>query len=110
MKTAMLIIVGLGLTMTACVSITEITPAGKDTYIIAGSDSMEATAGVNIKAKLYQKANEHCESIGKKLMPVGDASSGYSAQLRFQCLDENDPDFVRPDMQPVPDVRIETKH
>lgn len=109
MKPLKFLLILSSVTVVSCVSITEITPAGKDTFLVAGSDSMEATAGVNIKAKLYQRANSFCESNGKKLMPLSDSSSGYSAQLRFRCLNEGDPELDRPDMQPVPDVRIETK-
>lgn len=103
------IVIGLisSLTLTACVSMTEVTPAGKDTFLIAGSDSWESTSGLTIKTKLYQKANLFCESTGKKFMPLSDASNGYSAQLRFRCLAEGDPELDRPNMQPVPDVRIE---
>lgn len=93
--------------LTACVSMTAVTPAGKDTYLLAGDDAWEASSGFSIKTKLYQKADSYCESIGKKFMPLSDSSVGYSAQLRFRCLDEGDPELSRPDLQPVPDVRIE---
>lgn len=95
--------------LTACVSMTSVTPAGKDTYLLAGDDAWEATSGFSIKTKLYQKANLYCESIGKNFLPLSDSSLGSSAQLRFRCLNEGDPDLIRPDLQPVPDVRIEHK-
>lgn len=91
----------------SCASITPITPAGKDTFIVAGSDSMGIKAGVNIKASLYQRANIYCETIGKKFLPLNESVELYDAQLRFRCLNEGDPEFVRPNMVPSPNVRIE---
>jgi len=91
----------------ACALITEIVPAGKDTYVIAGDDSFEGESGVSIKTSLYKKANAYCEAMGKKLLPLNESTSSYSAELRFRCLDEFDPEYVRPIMESVPNIRIE---
>jgi len=109
MKCTKLLFLFLFPIISSCVSITDIAPAGKDTFIIAGSDGMEGVSGVSIKTELYKKANLYCENNGKKFMPVSDASRSYDAELTFRCLNENDPDFFRPNMQPVPNVRIENK-
>ena len=97
------------LMVTACTSITEVVPAGKDTYVVAGDDSLEETSGASIKTNLYKKANAHCETMGKKLLPLNESVSSYAAELRFRCLEEDDPEYVRPIMESVPDVRIERK-
>lgn len=89
--------------------VTQVTPAGKDTYLVAGSDSMGVKSGVSIKTSLYRKANTYCESIGKQFMPLNESTGSYDAQLRFRCLSAGDPELTRPNMQPVPDVRIESK-
>ena len=95
--------------LAACVSITPITPAGKDTYLIAGSNGMdEGPKGVNIKATLYAKANSHCESLGKKFSPLNESVTARTAELRFRCLYENDPEYKRPNMTAVPDVKVES--
>ena len=86
------------LLLAAC-SITEIVPAGKDTYLVAGTD--EFTSGRNVKTKLYIKANAYCETIGKKLLPLNESVTGISAELRFRCLNEDDPNYVRPIMKSV---------
>lgn len=97
------------LTLAACATITEIVPAGKDTYVIAGEDSFEDISGASIKTDLYKKANTHCETMGKKLLPLDESISSHTAELRFRCLNEDDPEYLRPNMESVPNVRIETK-
>ena len=98
------------LMLVACASTTEVVPAGKDTYVVAGDDAAwEGTSGAKIKATLYKKANAHCEKMGKKLLPLDESISSYAAELRFRCLEEDDPEYVRPIMESVPDVRIESK-
>ena len=97
------------LMVVACASVTEVVPAGKDTYVVAGDDALEGTSGANIKTDLYKKANAHCETMGKKLLPLNETVSSYTAELRFRCLEEDDPEYVRPIMESVPDVRIESK-
>lgn len=94
--------------LVACASITEVVQSGKDTYLVAGEDSFEETSGVSIKTTLYKKANSHCEAMGKKLLPLNESVSSYAASLRFRCLREDDPEYVRPIMESVPDVRIES--
>lgn len=89
-----------------CASVTEVVPAGKDTYVVAGDDSLETISGASIKTRLYKKANTHCEMMGKKLLPLNESASTYAAELRFRCLDENDPEYARPIMESVPDARI----
>ena len=91
----------------ACTTVTEVVQAGKDTYIIAGDDSWREVSGSRIKTKLYERANTHCEGMGKKLLPLNESVSSYAAELRFRCLNENDLEYVRPIMESVPDVTIE---
>ena len=96
----------ISLMVAACASITDVVPAGKDTYVVAGYD--ELRSGASIKPDLYKKANTHCETMGKKLLPVNESVSLNTAELRFRCLEEDDPEYVRPVMESVPNVRIET--
>lgn len=96
-----------GLLLASCVSVTDVVPAGKDTYVVAGDDSGDVISGSSIKTNLYKKANSFCESMGKKILPLNESTRIHSAELRFRCLFENDPEYVRPIMETVPDVRIE---
>lgn len=109
MKIGYLFFVGFLAMIVSCASITEVVPAGKDTYIIAGGDSSETISGASIKTDLYKKANIHCEAMGMKIMPLDESVFSHSAELRFRCLKEDDPEYTRPIMESVPDVRIETK-
>uniref|UniRef100_UPI003AF7EDDD hypothetical protein n=1 Tax=Thiolapillus sp. TaxID=2017437 RepID=UPI003AF7EDDD len=78
--------------------VTEVVPAGKDTYVVAGEASVGETSGAIIKTSLYKKATS-CESIGKKFLPLNDSKSSYTADLRFRCLEEDDPEYRRPIME-----------
>lgn len=91
----------------ACTTYSPITPAGKDTFIVAGSGDSDFSSGVQIKADLYRRANEYCQSLGKKFVPLNESVGGADADLRFRCLNEDDPEYGRPNMQSVPDVKIE---
>lgn len=90
-----------------------VVPMGRDTYMIAKDGSFTTFGGGAVKAELYQEANAFCESKGKQLMPVKDASrdSGYgryaNAELQFRCLDAHDPELRRPTMEAEPSMKIE---
>ena len=86
--------------LVSCASTSEIVPAGKDTYIVSGMNEM--TSGRQVKSTLYKKANAYCEALGKKVLPLNESVSIYSAELRFRCLTEDDPEYVRPIMKSVP--------
>lgn len=95
--------------LTACVSITPVTSAGKDTYMIAGNNSLDEGAdGVNIVATLYGQANAHCESLQKNLVPLNESIGRKNAKLMFRCLSENDPEYVRPNLKIAPNIKIES--
>lgn len=99
----------------------DVVPMGLDTYMLTKDDSYE-TSGSAVKAHLYRRANAFCESKGKQLMPVREATrdSDYggptytrpnygrpaNAELQFRCLDSSDPELTRPTMKSVPNVQI----
>ena len=104
----------LSFVLTGCASISEIAPAGKDTYMIAASSLGFGTAGATLKAKLYTKANLYCTKQNKVLFPVSDSSVDYrafrgmaNAELTFRCLNEDDPELNRPKLRKEPDTAIE---
>ena len=105
MKSKHISVAAVVLMASACAT-TDIVPAGKDTFVMAGYN--EFSSGPNIKTNLYKKANAHCSRMGKLLMPVNESFTSTSAELRFRCLYENDPEYVRPVMESVPDITIET--
>ncbi|NKI19016.1 hypothetical protein HCU74_16530 [Spongiibacter sp. KMU-166] len=101
----------MALMVYGCASTSDVVPAGKDTYMIAGQGGEFDYSGSKIKAGLYQSANQYCVSIGKQFMPLRDSyrdkgSSMASAELHFRCLKEDDPELKRPNMESVPDIKI----
>lgn len=100
--------------LVSCVSISDVVPAGKDTWMIAGTNT-RIGADSTMKAGLYKKASAFCASQNKVFMPVSQhyishcSGSGFvcnpgSADLVFRCLLEGDPELTRPTMEPVQDT------
>ncbi len=93
----------LSFILMGCASISEIVPAGKDTYMITASDLSTGAAGSTLKAKLYKEASIYCAKQNKVLFPVSDSSVDYrvfrgtaNAELTFRCLNDDDPELSRP--------------
>lgn len=90
-------------------------PMGKDTYMLSGTGAWSWSSGAALKGDLFREADAFCRSQGKQLMPVNTASNDGSfsqfaqAELQFRCLAEGDPELARPNLQPVPNVRIENR-
>ena len=99
--------------LSAC-SHSGVVPIGPDTYMIANSEWGFTSGGVQ-KAKVMKEASDYCKSIGKKMLPIStnqnDVAWGKTpaAEVQFRCLNENDPELRRPTLEPVPNVRIESK-
>jgi hypothetical protein len=111
----------IALLITGCSELTspptysDVVPMGLDTYMLTREDAL-SRSGSAVKAGLYRRANDFCHSKGKQLMPVREMSRdspggpGYgiaaNAEIQFRCLDSSDPEFIRPTMQSVPDVKV----
>lgn len=73
------------------------------------------SSGSNLKAGLYTKAYSFCAAKRKEMMPVNtmqnDAnfSTFAHAEVTFRCLDKDDPELVRPNLQKAPDIIIQSK-
>ncbi len=102
---------GLAFSMTACSttsnSTKDIVPIGKDTYMVGRAGSIFVDSGSEVKAQLFKDANAFCMSKGKEIMPVSTKQedkvlgvSAASAELQFRCLNQNDPELKRPNLQP----------
>lgn len=93
-----------------------VVPMGPDTFMISGSSSTGFHSGGSVTADLYREAGAYCAAQGKKLVPVNQNSRDgvpgrafANAELQFRCLTAGDPELQRPRMEPVPNVRIESK-
>ena len=87
-----------------CVSTSEIVPAGKDSYMIAGAANGGAVSGQSIIAATKQ-ANAYCAKQGK-VMQIRNTNTGGSAgwggehsNLIFSCLSADDPEYTRPNLR-----------
>ena len=79
--------------LTSCASISDIVPAGPDTYLVTGSDLSIGASGAQIKADLYKKASDFCATQGKVFEPVDTSSVDYrvfrgtaNAEVTFRCI------------------------
>jgi len=97
----------------ACgVTTTEVVPAGKDSYMIAGTATGSIAAGRSLVAAT-KAANEYCAKLSK-VMIIRRTDEGGSAgfggehsNLIFSCVNENDPEYQRPDLRKDPTTVIE---
>lgn len=102
----------------SCVSMSDIVPVGKDTYMISGSSRAFAAGGGTLRADLLKEAGKYCASQNKVLIMTNSTAKdmvfGQSAahsDVIFRCLDKNDPEFQRPDIDNVyPKTRIEIQN
>jgi hypothetical protein len=85
--------------LTGCM--TGVTPAGPDTYMIAGAVTGFESPGI-VKARLYKQANEWCAKQGLVMVPVSSDATPYelgrragNVELFFRALKPGDPDIKR---------------
>jgi len=83
-----------------CVSTSEVTEIGKDTYMVG----TEARGGLTKTAAMtasIKTANQYCATMRKKMMLTHTDTSGMAgwtpvdAEIQFVCLDDNDPQYRR---------------
>lgn len=100
------------LLLASCVSISDVVPAGKDTWMVGGSNT-RIGADDTMKADLYKTATAFCAKQNKMLVPISSNHINIvigrpgNAELIFRCLLESDPEYQRPNMKPVPNTSIE---
>jgi hypothetical protein len=95
----------LALAMLAgCQSISEVTQIGKDTYQVDATTRGGFQSHGETTALAVAKAREFCAAQGKQLQAAPARTSGargwtpVESDLTFQCLDANDPAYIRPDL------------
>jgi hypothetical protein len=70
-----------------------------------------------LKVDALREANEFCQSMGKLVQVVRTEETKPpfvftnvpKAEVQFMCLNEGDPDFVRPNLNQGPDTSVEKK-
>lgn len=98
------------LALTACVSTTDVVPAGKDSYMVSGASHGGLSGGHEGVATL-KTANAYCDARGKHMMirstESGNSMNFASLHLIFSCLDADDPEYQRPNLRKEPTTIIE---
>ena len=90
-------------------SSTGVFSSGKDTYIVVVSGRGKPWL-VNLQRMAYQEANNFCQSKGKvfqrvatKAVPAAHGVDPF-VELQFRALSPDDPDYIKPDLEPLPDL------
>ena len=87
--------------LTACSSMSEVTPVGKDTYSVTHSSGSQMMTWVEIKTQALQRAEEYCQSSGRKLLKpkiTANHATGLGskrATVTFEC------DVIEPPKKPA---------
>jgi hypothetical protein len=102
-RTVCICLVALALLAAGCKVSSPVTPAGKDTYLV--SSHVGACVSCSAAVTGLQTANKFCAKMGKFAVVRNTNSvtnfAGYtvSNELIFSCVDENDPDYQRPNLR-----------
>lgn len=99
------IVIAFILLMSGCAWSTGVVPIDKDTYMVSVTRKGFVSGG-EMMGEAYVEANEFCAKQNKKVKTtqskqrdmVPFTSNAY-AEINFVCLDENDPEYVRPDLK-----------
>ena len=79
--------------LTACTTISEVTPIGTDSYMVGSSVRGGFTGDTEVKTLAVKRANEFCANKGKTMVLTGSQSSGVqgwtpqNSEVTFTCAD-----------------------
>ena len=100
--------------LVGCTSTTGVMQLGKDTYTLSSeAHGTGSISGNDIKAKqsALSEANAYCLKLGKvinvKNTNMSSTGFGSTSELIFQCLDNDDPSYARPEYRREPAIKIE---
>ena len=95
-----------------CATSTGVFPSGKDTYTVVVSGMKYDTIG-DLQKTAYKEAYEYCQLVGKKMQPIATSTNpsrrNPSFELRFRALSPDDLEYRRPDLESVPDIKVDMK-
>ncbi len=110
-----ILLLGMTLAITGCVSTSHVLPMGKDTFSVsATSDGFRDAASARNSA--FKKATEKCAAMGRNFMFVSESTMptrmniDTTVTLNFRCLTDNDPQYTRPNIENSPNVIIENRN
>lgn len=94
------------LVLSGCAS-TRIASLGPDTYLVQRKAGTGYSSESGLKMDALDEASAHCSSLNKKLLVFSAEThavafaSTPSADVQFRCLDANDPELKRPNLEPA---------
>ncbi len=107
--------ISLLMALTGCVTTSDVTPIGRDTFMVSTDARGGFTSTADLVARSAQKANAYCRAIGKEMMTdniQNQGVRGFTPQentLMFRCLAADDPGNQRPTLRPAPNSVIELR-
>ena len=107
---AVYILVGI-MALAGCVSSSGVFRAGKDTYKVVTQGEAKKP---DLVQQAYYEANQYCEEHGKVLQPISTTYGKLprrqpSFELTFRALEPDDPRYRPPQMEKVPDAKVEVE-
>lgn len=81
-------------------------PVGPDTYLM---NRKAAAPGTLLKGQLYTEGHAYCDQAQKVFLPIREHWGGDFAEIYFRCLAKDDPELKRPALQPIPNIRVQTR-
>lgn len=95
-----------------CVSTSDVLEMGRDTYSVSSTaDGLRSAAAARESA--FQMGAKKCASLGKKFMFMNERTArtrmdiDTTVNVTFRCLNEDDSEYARPNIQRSPDILIQ---
>lgn len=101
--------------LSGCATTSEIVPYGKDSYLLAAEDAWGGHSQGALQVKAAKAAAEFCGRQNKVFVVRNTNASGVagwtstSSTLIFSCVDEQDPEYQRPNLRREPSTVIEDR-
>ena len=101
------------LLIAGCVSTTNVSKLGKDTYTINAYRAPLLGGTTAARGIAVDEAGAFCAKMEKEVLVKNISLSPYmdadNVAVIFQCLSANDPEYTRPTFRPAPDTVIEDR-
>lgn len=109
MKKALIVLVIL---VVGCAANSGVVPIGADSFMITRQAATGFSGSGTLKTDAISEANQYCQGINKgmKLVHANEASPPFvlgnfpKAEIKFMCLDKNDPEFTRVTNSNISDI------
>lgn len=102
------------LSMTGCLSTSQILEMGRDTYSVSATADGYRLAS-QARESAFQAGTEKCTSIGKHFMFINESTTrtrmgiDTTVTVTFRCLNDNDPEYARPNIRQTSDAVFENQ-